>query len=84
MKTTPSPSEFEIFLKELDVSNNKKITLIASKIQDLKLEQEMLIEKIETENTNDTFDMVQLAKKILLIRYLQKKLNEFNENNLEG
>lgn len=84
MKTTPSTEEFDLFLKELDVSNNVKITLIASKIQDLKLEQEMLIEKIETENTNDTFDMVQLAKKFLLIRYLQKKLNEFNENNLEG
>lgn len=82
MNKTISPSEFDTFLNELEVIDQVKTTLISSKIHDLKLEQELLIEKIETENNNDTFDLVQLAKIFLLIRHLQKCLNQLNKNNL--
>ena len=84
MITIPSPKEFDDFLSELDHPTGVKITLVASKISDLKLEQELLINKIEEENTNDTKDMVLLAKYVLLTRHLKKVLNSLNKNFLEG
>lgn len=77
-------SEFDNFLEELDVPISVKITLTASKLQDLKLEQELLIEKLETDDNNDIKDLVILAKYFLLIRHMQKVLNNLNKNILEG
>lgn len=84
MITIPSPKEFDDFLSEFNHSTGVKITLVSSKISDLKLEQELLITKIEEENTNDTKDMVLLAKYVLLTRHLKKVLNSLNKNFLEG
>lgn len=84
MITIPSPKEFDDFLLEFDHPTGVKITLVSSKISDLKLEQELLINKIEEENTNDIRDMVFLAKYFLLIRHLKKVLNALNKNFLEG
>lgn len=84
MITIPSPKEFDDFLSEFDYPTGVKITLVSSKISDLKLEQELLINKIEEENTNNTKDMVLLAKYVLLTRYLKKVLNALNKNFLEG
>ena len=84
MKTILSPKEFDDFLSEFDHPTGVKITLVSSKISDLKLEQELLINKIEEENTNNTKDMVLLAKYVLLTRHLKKVLNALNKNFLEG
>lgn len=87
MKPILSPKEFDQFLEEYnirEISTGVKITLISSKLQDLKLEQELLIEKLETEDNNDCKDMIALAKYFLLIRHLKKVLNALNKNFLEG
>lgn len=84
MITIPSPKEFDDFLSEFDHPTGVKITLVSSKISDLKLKQELLVNKIEEENTNDPRDFVLLAKYFLLIRHLKKVLNALNKNFLEG
>lgn len=83
MITIPSPKEFDDFLSEFDHPIGVKITLISSKISDLKLEQELLVNKIEIENTNDIKDLVLLAKYFLILRHLKKVLNSLNKNFLE-
>lgn len=85
MKKLPSPKEYEKILTEIDCSNDTKITLTAAKILDLKLEQELLINKLEEEeeNTNNIQLFVLLAKHFLVIRHLSKVLNNLNQNSLE-
>lgn len=84
MKKLPSPKEYEKILTEIDCSNDAKITLTAAKILDLKLEQELLINKLEEEeNTNNIQLFVLLAKHFLVIRHLSKVLNNLNQNSLE-
>lgn len=87
MKPILSPKEFDQFLEEdniREIETGVKITLISSKLQDLKLEQELLIEKLETDDNNDCKDMIALAKYFLLIRHMKKVLNSLNKNFLEG
>lgn len=87
MKPILSPKEFDQFLEEdniREIGTGVKITLISSKLQDLKLEQELLIEKLETDDNNDCKDMIALAKYFLLIRHMKKVLNGLNKNFLEG
>lgn len=79
-----SPKEFDELIKEFNYPIGVKITLVSSKILDLKLEQELLIDKLDLEDNNDIQDLVSLAKYFLLIRHMQKVLNRLNKNFLEG